>query len=249
MRVALISDLHGNTVAMEAALDGIADFGVDEIICLGDIAANGPDPSGAIDRLVDIGAMSVMGNTDAGMVEVPAWWHDPSSMGIPLDGHPGIEIGVWCAEQISSAERGYLAGLPLTVELELSSMRLLGFHGSPRSFDDLVTSTTPEPEIAEIVSGTSHELLAGGHTHVPMVRRIDGRTWINPGSVGLPFTGYGYAGSVSILPRASYAIIEALGSAVSIHLHEAPIDLIRLEREVRTSGMPNADWWLGRWAY
>jgi len=87
MQLALISDIHGNTVALDAV---IADMGsVDMVVCLGDIAAGGPDPGGAVDRIADLAAVSVQGNTDAGLVDLPDWWRDPVSKGLPEDAVPG----------------------------------------------------------------------------------------------------------------------------------------------------------------
>lgn len=247
MRIALISDIHGNSVALDGVLGELPP--VDATLCLGDVAANGPDPSGVIARLDDIGAVTVMGNTDAGLVEIPSWWLDPSSVGIPADAHPGIEIGVWCASEISAEERGLLADLAFTFEADLGEVgRLLAFHGSPRSYDDIIQASTSEDDLNAMLGEHSHEILAGGHTHVPLLRRLPGRLLVNPGSVGLPFDGYGYAGSVTVLPQASYGLIETEGRSVSIELRQTPIDLARLEDLVRSSDMPHADWWLDRWS-
>lgn len=248
MRIALISDIHGNSVALDAVVAELPT--VDRILCLGDVAANGPDPSGVVARLGELGAITVMGNTDAGLVEMPPWWFDPSSVGVPADAHPGIEIGVWCASEISPAEKGFLSALPLTVELDLGDAgRLLGFHGSPRSFDEIIKGSTPEDQLDQIFAGHDQEVLAGGHTHVPLLRRLRGQTMVNPGSVGLPFSGYGYAGGVVVLAHASYGIIETREGAISIEIRQTPIDLVRLEELVRTSDMPHAAWWLDRWRY
>ena len=246
MRVGLISDIHGNSVALDAVLDELR--AVDEILCLGDIAANGPDPSGVVAMLEEAEVASVMGNTDAGLIDMPSWWLDPSSAGIPEDAHPGIEIGVWCADQLTQDERAFIEGLPMRYEMDLGSAgRLLGFHGSPRSYDDIIQAASREDEVRAMLGGVMHEILAGGHTHVPMIRRLGHQTLINPGSVGLPFAGYGYAGSVPVLPLASFGILEIEGQAVSMSLRQVAIDMSRLGDLVRSSGMPHADWWLSRW--
>ena len=247
MQVGLISDIHGNSVALGGVLDELR--AVDEILCLGDIAANGPDPSGVVRMLEEADVVSVMGNTDAGLIDMPSWWLDPASVGIPDDAHPGIEVGVWCADQLSQDDRAFIESLPMTYEMVLEDAgRLLGFHGSPGSYDDIIHASSTEDELREMFAGVTHEILAGGHTHVPMIRRLGRQTLINPGSVGLPFAGYGYAGGVPVLPRASFGILEVDGDAVSMSIRQVPIDMAGLETLVRSSGMPHADWWLGRWA-
>lgn len=246
MRIGLISDIHGNSVALDAVLDELS--AVDEILCLGDLAANGPDPSGVVAMLGEAGVNSVMGNTDAGLIDMPSWWLDPSSAGIPEDAHPGIEIGVWCADQLTAEDRAIIERLPMRYESDLGyAGRMLGFHGSPGSYDHIIRASSPEDEVRAMVAGFSHEILAGGHTHVPMIRRLDHQTLVNPGSVGLSFAGYGYAGGVPVLPLASFGILEVDGEAVSMSIRQVPIDMDRLGNLVRSSGMPHADWWLGRW--
>ena len=105
MRVGLISDIHGNTVALDAVLDDISQCDVDLVVCLGDIAANGPDPAGAVDRIAEFGCPVVMGNTDADMVRVPDWWHDPGPVGVPEATQRVVEISLWRASQLSERHR------------------------------------------------------------------------------------------------------------------------------------------------
>jgi predicted phosphodiesterase len=66
MRIGLISDIHGNTVALDAVLTDMNRYRTDVTVCLGDIAAGGPDPGGAVDRIAELGCVAVQGNTDAG---------------------------------------------------------------------------------------------------------------------------------------------------------------------------------------
>lgn len=246
LRIALIADIHGNTVALEAVLAGLERHPTDHIVCLGDIAAGGPDPAGAIDRLRELGCLTVRGNTDVGMVDMPDWWLEPSSIGLPEAAIPGMEISVWAAEQLSEAHRRHLAGLPGTRALDLGlAGRMLAFHGSPRSADELITATTPDDALEEMVEGIPATVLAGGHTHVPLVRRAGHRTLVNPGSVGMPFETYGYAGGVPVLWHAAYAVVTVDGPEVSFSLRQVAVDRDAVEDSVRESGMPHAEWWLG----
>lgn len=247
MRIALVSDIHGNTVALNAVLDEIALSRIDVIVCLGDLAANGPDPAGAVDRIAELGCQVAMGNTDTDMVDVPDWWRDPAAAGAPESAHPIAEIGLWCAAQLTDEHRRFLAGLPGIVGVDLGEAgRFLGFHGSPRSATDIITNTTPpDDELGEMLNGADQAVLAGGHTHVPMVRRHHTQTIINPGSVGLPFAAYGYAGQVPVLDHAAYALLTIDGPAMSIELRQVRVDKDTLSRHVEASGMPHGAWWLG----
>lgn len=96
-----------------------------------------------------------------------------------------------------------------------------------------------------MLADNDQSVLAGGHTHVPLVRRHRSRTLINPGSVGLPFASYGYAGGgVRVLQTAAYGIVSTDGDNVSIELREVGVDVDRLTQQVRSSGMPRSDWYL-----
>lgn len=246
MRVGLIADIHGNTVALDAALSDIADRAIDVIVCLGDLAANGPDPAAAVERIAELGCSAVLGNTDADMMNVPDWWHDPAAVGAPEHASRIAEISLWCANRLEGDHRGFLAGLPTTVEVDIGEAgRLLGFHGSPRSTTDIISATTPTEDLDEMLAAANQEVLAGGHTHVPMVRRHRTQTIVNPGSVGPPFASYGYAGDVTVLDHAAYALITADGPEVSIELRQVSIDRDELSRRIEASGMPHGAWWLG----
>ena len=246
MRIALIADIHGNTVALDAVLASLQADPPDRIVCLGDIATGGPDPAGAIDRLIDIDAVTVQGNTDAGAVNMPDWWRNPASIGLPDDALPGMAITVWSAEQLGTDHRGYLDSLPATVTVGLGAAgSLLAFHGSPRSADDYITPTTPPEDLDEMFAGHDEQWLIGGHTHVPLVRRYGTQTIANPGSVGLPFADYGYAGGVAVLAHAAYGMLAVTGDRVRFELRQVSVDLVRLRRHVEQSEMPHGDWWLG----
>ena len=153
MRIAIFGDIHGNTVALRGVLEAIDDRDVDLIVCLGDLAANGPDPAGAVETIADLGCLVVAGNTDADMVSVPEWWADPAAVGAPETVFPVVELSLWCARQLTDDHRAFLAGLPPTVELELGSARsLLAFHGSPRSATDVINATTRGDELVEMLN-------------------------------------------------------------------------------------------------
>lgn len=247
VRVGLIADVHGNVVALRAVLDDVAKREVDSLVCLGDIAANGPQPTLAVEMVQALDCPVVLGNTDEAMLNVPEWWRDPASVGAPDTAGRVVAVSAWCADQLGPGHLGYLSGLPETVEVDLGAAgSMLCFHGSPRSSTDIISSTTPDDELAEMVHGAGQRFLAGGHTHVPLVRRLGDQTIINPGSVGLPFARYGFAGEVEVLNHASYGIIETQGASVGIEVIDVPIDRDALAQAVESSGMPHGDWWLSQ---
>jgi putative phosphoesterase len=237
-RVVLLADVHGNAVALEAVLADIG-HGVDDVVCLGDVAGGGPQPREALERLRTLGCAAVRGNADEWLLGALPTEDDE-------EGRRLRAIAEWARRQLSDADLAYLASFAPTVELDLGQSRsLLCFHGSPRANSDRMLATTPEEELAGLLAGAAAEILAGGHTHLQLARPLGAGLLVNPGSVGLPLcTGAAaLATPPPRLPRfAEYALIEA-GAALSVELRRVPVDVAALERAGDISGMPHRDLW------
>ena len=241
-RLALISDIHGNLVALEAVLADIAARGIARIVCLGDIAATGPQPHEVARRIRELGCPVVMGNTDAWLLE-PAPRENPDDTGRVID-----EIDLWCAEQLSADDRALLASFAPTVTVSLDGgKRLLCYHGSPRSYFDRISPDTPNEQIAEWLAGTDADLYAGGHTHVQMLRRYQKSLLINPGSVGMPVNPTWPGPDMRNPAWAEYAVVECDGERLSVALQRVPFDTAALVGVARSCGMPHADVWSADW--
>lgn len=241
-RLALISDIHGNLVALDAVLAAIQARGDAQIVCLGDVAATGPQPHEVARRLRELGCPVVMGNTDA-------WLLKPAPRETP-DGAPSLidTIDLWCAEQLTPDDRAFLASFAPTVAMELDGgKRLLCYHGSPRSFFDRISPDTPNDQLAEWLAETDADLYAGGHTHVQMLRRYLKSILINPGSVGLPVNPTWPGPDMRNPAWAEYALIECDGERLSVALQRVPFDTQALVRIARSSGMPHAEVWSADW--
>ncbi len=137
---------------------------VDELVCLGDVPV-GPQPVETLERVGELGCPVIMGNWDA-------WFLDE----IPqLEGETGrklVEQAEWSASQLSQEHRRLISDYRPTLELALEGgTTLLCFHGSPRSFDDVISATTPEAELERMLSGFEATLMVGGHTHFQLLRR------------------------------------------------------------------------------
>jgi len=164
MRVAVLSDVHGNLPALEAVLAEVASLEVDRIVSAGDLVF-GPFPRECLERLVDLGAAFVRGNAD----RVP-------------DGVPGAS---WVEEQLDPVSLEFLRGLPESISL--GGVRYC--HGSPRSDEEIITRISPDQRIRAVVTGIEERLVVGGHTHVQFEREVDGIRFVNAGSVGTPYEG------------------------------------------------------------
>ncbi len=217
-RVALISDLHGNELALKAVLDDIARRGADQTVCLGDVATLGPRPVAVLERLQKLGCVCILGNHDEFMLE-PSLVDAYSKIPILLD------AVAWCRTQLPSDAIDFIRGFQSSVELPLDDgNRLLLFHGSPESNVVDLLATTPADELERLLAGRSAAVMAGGHTHIQMLRQHRGILVVNPGSVGIPFREYVGGGPPCVLPHAEYATVESAAGAVSIQLHRVPLD-------------------------
>ncbi len=197
MTIALIADIHGNLTALEAVLDALRAEPTDRIVCLGDVAATGPQPREVVRRLHGLGCPVVMGNADAQLLDVP-----PPAAETDEDARRITDIDRWCAAQLDDADRALLGSFQPNVEISLGEeRRLLCCHGSPRSYDDVIMATTSDNELDGMIAGHDATIIAGGHTHVRMLRAYRGREIVNPGSVGLAYQFFP-DGSVRVPPWA-----------------------------------------------
>lgn len=237
MRVGMIADIHGNLIALETVLAELARESLDHIVCLGDVAALGPQPAAVLARLRALRCPVVMGNTDAWLLASSATDGDRFDRAITE----------WTCTQLSESDRAFIATFPATCELALGGGHsLLCFHGSPRSYDDVIVAATRDEELATMFGAPDAALLAGGHTHLQMMRRYGDGWIINPGSVGLAGVGAAVQRNRDV-HWAEYAVVQSDGESLAISLRRTPLDVAAMIEAAYASGMPEAAWWSGLW--
>ena len=243
MRVAIISDIHGNLVALETVLDALKAEHVDQIVCLGDVATFGPQPREVIAQLRGLDCPVVMGNMDA-------WLLNPRPHEVrDKDSYRITEVEFWSAHQLSPADMDYLRTFRPTVEIALGDdATLLCFHGSPRSNTDVIMSTTSEEELERMLSGYSATVMAGGHTHVQILRRHRDLIFINPGSVGLSFERARHTDQTRNSPWAEYGLVSWENGSLNIELRRVLFDVDVVIQAARDSGLPHLGWWVENWS-
>lgn len=250
MRVALLSDIHGNLVALEAALADIATRGVDEIVCLGDITLSGPQPHECAALIRALGCPTVQGNCDEAAALLRREGPTPAAMsGYDTFGAWVAEIDRWSAERLTEEDAAWLAALPLTVEIPLGpGATLLCAHGSPRSFRYRLLAETPDERLAEMIGPLTAVALASGHTHFPMLRRLGQLTIVNPGSVGLPMATDANGARYNPTDYAEYGILTWEAGALSWEARQALVDAGAAQAAAWASGMPHPDRWRSDWS-
>ncbi len=248
MRIGVISDIHGNLTALDAVLADLERARVDRIVCLGDVAATGSQPRQTVERLRALDYPTVLGNADEELVNMRAETPGAETPDMDEDGRRLLDIDRWCAAQFAPADLDYLRAFRPTLTLPLGDgQTLLCMHGSPRSYDDVIVASTPEDDLARMLSGVDAAVVAGGHTHEQLLRRYKGTVILNPGSVGLPFERGPGMDDVRNPPWAEYAIVAEEDGVMSIELRRVPIDVGAVVRAIRDSGIPHAAWLAQDW--
>ncbi len=249
MRVALISDIHGHLVALDAVLADIARQDVDVTVFLGDIALSGPRPGNCVRRVRALGGPVVMGNCDQTSVDLHAQGVTPEhEAGYTRLGGWVRDIDVWSSQSLTADEAAWLAALPLTARIELGpGATLLLAHASPSSYNLGLRPEMSDDELLARLGGVEREAglvgLACGHTHFPMVRGLGGFTVINPGSVGLPMATDATGAKYNPADYAEYAIVAWSRGALSVDLRRAAVNPDAVHVDAAASGMPRLDRW------
>lgn len=143
MQIAIFSDIHGNGVAFDAVLADLQAQPMDQIVCLGDAIQGGPQPAEVVKHLRELACPVVMGNADAWLLT----GQETGNEQISDERRRKMEaIREWSLAQLSEADRAFIAAFHPTVALALdANLKLLGFHGSPASFDDMLFSSPTRP--------------------------------------------------------------------------------------------------------
>lgn len=245
MRIAVISDIHGNRVALDAVLADQRARALDQVVCLGDAIQGGPQPAETVARLRELACPVVMGNADA--------WLLTGQNTSPTEAITDRQRAVreWSLARLTDADRAYIATFAPAVTLDLGGRRLRCFHGSPTSFDDIIFPETSHDEAIRLLGledeahARNVDILAGGHTHTQQVRRLGQGFFFNPGSVGLPYSHHQPAGVFRADPWADYAILTVEGgegdgwTTVALEFRRVPFDLDALLRAYRTGDRPD----------
>jgi len=236
MRVALISDLHGSEFALNAVLADIARTGVDQIVCLGDVVTLGPRPREVLGRLAELGCICILGNHDEFMLDERLI---RSYSEVPII----VEAVDWCRAQLSAGELSFIASFSRRFELKLNnSGTLLLFHGTPESNMTDLLATTPAERVDELLGGRRATVMAGGHTHLQMLRQHRGILIVNPGSVGLAFKEHAAGREPILMPHAEYAVVEAMDGDISVSLRRVPLDKAELREAASSAAHPMKAW-------
>ena len=240
-RIGLISDLHGNELALDRVLSDLKAHGVDQIVCLGDVATLGPRPCEVLDRLQALGSVCIRGNHDA-------FLRDPEFIKEYTEVAEVVEAVDWCRGQISSKHEAFLDTFLDDFVIEMEGGKTLHlYHGSPRSCVEDIVVATPEDALEPMFGDLQATVFVGGHTHIQMVRWFRGMQIVNSGSVGLPFLDFTPGGVPTLLPEAHYAVVESDSGDVQVSLRRVQLDTRALRASAEAVQWPLREYMLSQY--
>src|SRR5579862_2992323 len=231
MRIAVISDIHGNAVALEAVLADLERHPADQLVCLGDAIQGGPQPTEVAARLRTLGCPVVMGNADA--------WLLTGKDSAEATSAAQETMRQWSLSRLSDADRQFIAAFVPTVTISLPGARsLLAFHGSPTSFDTILLPDTPYEEFARHYGSYAPAILTGGHTHLQHIRRLGDTFYFNPGSVGVVYDHRQLDqpdAELRLDPRAEYAVLDVSEERLALEFRRVSFDVEALLRAAQVA--------------
>jgi putative phosphoesterase len=213
----MISDLHGNTYALNAVMKDIKKSGIDQTICLGDLATLGADPSGAIAIMRDNKIPCIMGNHDEFMLT-------PEKVKIYTKYQPVIDAVYWCYDVLSKADKDFIATLKDTISITCGKYKVGIYHASPFSNSEDVFPSTSTFRLDRMLEGRDVSAMVFGHTHMQMYMTHQGVRIFNPGSVGAPFKTPPINGVPVILPVAQYGVVHCGEHEMYMELRTLELD-------------------------
>lgn len=251
MRLAILSDIHGNLIALEKALRDLdAVGGADKVWVLGDLAAFGPRPAECIRRVRDLtetygkdNVRYVRGNTDRYLVRGarPSWpaaedeakFHEMQAESRAMN-----ETLVWTLAQLPFEEYSFLARLDRETSLDAPGYGgVIGYHGTPGDDEGYLRPETPAEEARDALLDREGRLGIGGHIHIQLDRDLGSWRAVNVGSVGMSFEHPGLV---------QWGLFTFDNGDVTVDLREVPYDVNGFIIDMHTCGLPTYEWALGR---
>ncbi len=234
-KIAVISDIHSNLIALNEVLNDIREREADTIICLGDIVGKGPKPKEVLDIIRESCQYVVKGNVDEFCAGNKA----------------NTLLRKWTQERLDRSSRDYIMNLPIAVEFYMSGSYIRLFHASPQGVHNKVYPYDSIEKRLSLFENTEHttdiepDIVGYGEVHTSFVQRLCNKTIFNPGSVGNPLElnlKEGVGSSIETT-QASYAIMEGCYGCqetkpFSIQLIRVPYDIELAVQQAREERIP-----------
>jgi putative phosphoesterase len=227
-RVAVITDIHANLPALEAALDRIEALGIKRMYCGGDLVGYGPHPNEVCALIAERDIPTIYGNYDYAIAR------DLEDCGCayttPHDRELGQQSVTWTLAHTDSASKAFMHELPFDLRFAVGDHEVHLVHGSPRKVNEYLFEDKPDRLYERLAAAETARTLVFGHTHKPWVREHGGVLFVNCGSVGKPKDGD---------PRGAFAILTAAPDAPRVTIERVDYDAAAVAGEVAAAGLPS----------
>jgi putative phosphoesterase len=227
MKIAFISDVHGNAVALEAVLNDIKQNEIDKIYVLGDLCYRGPEPKRSLELIRSLNTEVIKGNADEWVVRGVREGEVPQKvielMNVERD---------WTFSKLEASDIAYLATLPTSINCEVNGIRINAFHATPDSLFEVVLPNVDDAGLqSSLMSSQDAQIYVYAHIHKAYIRHLNGKVLMNVGSVGLPFDG---------VTKASYGLIEIEEGKLKTSIQRVDFNAERVIELYRDVDYPNA---------
>jgi putative phosphoesterase len=226
-RVAVITDIHANLPALEAALGHIEELGIEQIFCGGDLVGYGPHPNEVCALIQERAIPTIYGNYDYAIAR------DLDDCGCAYRDQHDRELGqrsvLWTLAHTDQRSKEFMRGLPFDLHFPVGGTDVHLVHGSPRKVNEYLFEDKPASLYERLAAAETDQVLVFGHTHKPWTREYSGVLFVNCGSVGKPKDGD---------PRGAFAILAATPAGVGVTIERVDYDAKGVAREVAAAGLP-----------
>jgi putative phosphoesterase len=226
--VAVITDIHGNLPALQAALARIDELGIGRTYCGGDLVGYGPHPNAVCALIQERAIPTIYGNYDYAIAR------DLDDCGCAYVTAHDRELGqrsvAWTLEHTDQAAKDFMRDLPFDLRFAVGDRPVHLVHGSPRKVNEYLFEDKPASLYERLARAEEADALVFGHTHKPWTTTFGGVLFVNCGSVGKPKDGD---------PRGAFAILDLDDEGcVRARIERVAYDAAAVAREVAASGLP-----------
>ena len=211
MSVAILADPHGNLVALQAVLEAARKLSPSKFIVAGDLVGYGPKPNEVIALVEEIGALSIRGNHDRAVIDRDYTGMNPHA----------AEAARWTSKVITPRNLKRLNSLRQFEIVDIEGRKIGLHHGSPDDPDEYVLE---ESRARQLLEQSDCDVMICGHTHVPMLVSLNGKLFINPGSVGQPRDGNPAAAFMEFNLRTLRAVLHRVEYSIEITQEEMSLE-------------------------
>lgn len=226
MRLAFISDIHGNANALDAVLENLKENQVEKVYVLGDICYRGPEPQRSLDLVRSLNTDVIKGNADEWVIRGVNQGEVPDQALEMMNKERD-----WICSQLKEESIDYLRGLPTELKLKVEGINIHAYHATPKSLFDVVLPHESEEMMTTKMMVEEADIYVYAHIHKPFIRYINGKCMINLGSVGLPFDG---------LNKASYALLDIHEGSFQTSIVRVGYDVNQTIKQFKDSDYPNS---------